>query len=80
MKIKVEFDIDIKHYAEKIGYGNNSQIDEKSGLMLEEDIIQQIKENGFDDYRVYKKVADAVEDYLQSLLPEGESLYDREQM
>ena len=78
MKIKVEFDVDIKHYAGKIGFGNNSQIDEKSALMLEEDIIQQIKDGGFDDARVYKKVADAVEDYLQSLLPDGEHLYDPE--
>ena len=78
MKLQIEFDIDIKHYAEKIGYGNNSQIDEKSALMLEEDIIQQIKENGFDDYKVYKKVADAVENYLESQLPEGEHLYDPE--
>ena len=78
MKVQIEFDVDIEQYAKKIGIGNNSQIDEKSALMLEEDIIEQIKDNGFDDYRVYKKVADAVEDYLQSLLPEGESLYGRE--
>ena len=78
MKVQIEFDVDIEQYAKKIGIGNNSQIDEKSALMLEEDIIQQIKDNGFDDYRVYKKVADAVENYLQSLLSEGETLYDRE--
>ena len=78
MKVQIEFDVDIEQYAKKIGFGNNSQIDEKSALMLEEDIIEQIKDNGFDDYRVYKKVADAVENYLQSLLPKGETLYDRE--
>ena len=78
MKVQIEFDVDIEQYAKKIGIGNNSQIDEKSALMLEEDIIEQIKDNGFDDYRVYKKVADAVENYLQSLLSEGETLYDRE--
>ena len=64
MKITIPFDIDIEYYAKKIDSCDRSDIDEKSALMLEEDLISMINDYGL-DAETYRKVADAVEDYME---------------
>ena len=65
MKIKVEFDIDAREIAKKIGRRVTAcELEEKVCQMVDDEVIQNITYNGLEDWDAYEKVMRDVEEYL----------------
>ena len=73
MKIKVEFEIDAREIAKKIGRRVTAmELEEKVCEMVDDEVIQNVTYNGLEDWDAYKKVMRDVEEYLNDWYEEEE--------
>lgn len=73
MKIKVEFDIDAREIAKKIGRRVTAwELEDKVCQKVDDEVIQMVTYNGLEDWDAYKKVMQDVEEYLNDWYGEDE--------
>jgi hypothetical protein len=73
MKIKVEFEIDAREIAKKIGRRVTAmELEEKVCEMVDDEVIQNVTYNGLEDWDAYEKVMRDVEEYLNDWYEEEE--------
>lgn len=70
MELTIKFTIDTNYYAKKFENTNPSMLGERVCLLLEEDIVKQIKDYGFQSVDVYRQVVEDVENKLRERCPE----------